>query len=101
MHTTYGNDKMKKFKIINLVREDFNKAIVFYGVTSEKVREYFDLFYKWLNNNKNSDLYANIQKNDSGNSIIQNNMACIDMLVDDNWWSDSDLKQCLSEIIID
>jgi hypothetical protein len=92
---------MKKFNIINLVREDFNKAIVFYGVTSEKVSDYFEIFHKWLENNKNSDLYVNIQKNDSGNPIIQNNMACIDILVDDNWWSDSDLKECLNEIITD
>ena len=90
---------MKNYKIINLVREDFNKTIVFYGASSEKVGEYYNAFCKWLKNNTESDLYANIQKNESGNFIIQKNMVCIDMLVDDSWWSDSDLEKCLVEII--
>lgn len=90
---------MKKYKIINLVREDFNKAIVFYDASCEKVGEYHNEICKWLKNNKESDLYNNIQKNESGNLVIQKNMACIDMLVDDSWWSDSDLEKCLDEII--
>lgn len=90
---------MSKYKIINLVREDFNKAIVFYNTSSEKVSEYYNEICLWLKNNTESDLYNNIQKNESGNLAIQNNMACIDMLVDDNWWSDSDLEKCLDEII--
>jgi hypothetical protein len=90
---------MTNYKIINLVREDFNKAIVFYNASSEKVNEYYNSVCRWLKNNNESDLYNNIQKNESGNLIIQKNMACIDMLVDDNWWSDSDLDKCLNEII--
>ena len=90
---------MTHYKIINLVREDFNKAIVFYNVSSEKINEHYNSFCNWLKNNNESDLYANIQKNEYGNLIIQKNMSCIDMLVDDNWWSDSDLEKCLNEII--
>lgn len=90
---------MTNYKIINLVREDFNKAIVFYNTSTEKINEYYNSFCRWLKNNNESDLYNNIQKNESGNLIIQKNMACIDMLVDDNWWSDSDLEKCLNEII--
>lgn len=91
---------MKKYKIINLVREDFNKAIVFYNASNEKISENFKKIREWLNNNQESDLYANIKKNDSGNLIMQQNMACIDLLVDDSWWSDSDLEKCLQELEI-
>ena len=89
---------MKKYKIINLVREDFNKAIIFYNTSSKKVNEYYNEICLWLKNNTESDLYNNIQKNESGNLVIQKNMACIDMLVDDNWWSDSDLEKCLVQL---
>ena len=89
-----------KYKIINLVREDFNKSIVFYNTSSEKVKEYYKKLYDWLNENTESDLYANFKKNDADKVILQANMACIDMLVDDNWWSDSDLEKVLEEIII-
>lgn len=88
-----------KYKIINLVREDFNKSIVFYNASSEKVKEYYKKFYDWLNENTESDLYANFKKNDADKVILQANMACIDMLVDDNWWSDSDLEKVLDEIM--
>ncbi len=88
-----------KYKIINLVREDFNKSIVFYNVSSEKVKEYYKKLYDWFNENTESDLYANFKKNDTGKIILQANMVCIDMLVDDNWWSDSDLEKVLDEII--
>lgn len=88
-----------KYKIINLVREDFNKAVVFYNVTLEQVNIYCKKLHDWLSINNESDLYANIIKNDSGNLIIQHNMACIDLLVDDNWWSDSDLEKALNEIL--
>lgn len=88
-----------KFKIINLVREDFNKSIVFYNVSSEKIKEYYKKLYEWLNENTESDLYANFKKNNDDKVILQINMACIDMLVDDNWWSDSDLEKVLEEII--
>lgn len=91
---------MKKHKIINLVREDFNKAIVFYNASREKISENFKKIREWLKNNQESDLYANIKKNDSGNLIMQQNMACIDLLVDDSWWSDSDLEKCLQELEI-
>lgn len=91
---------MKKHTIINLIREDFNKAIVFYNASSEKISENFKKIYEWLNNNQESDLYANIKKNDSGNLIMQQNMACIDLLVDDSWWSDSDLEKCLQKLEI-
>lgn len=91
---------MPNYKIINLVREDFNKAVVFYNASTEKINEYYNAIYNWLKNNKDSDLYANIQKNESGNLIIQKNMACIDLLVDDTWWSDSDLEKCLIELKI-
>lgn len=89
-----------KYKIINLVREDFNKSIVFYNTSSEKVKEYYKKLYDWLNENTESDLYANFKKNDADKVILQANMACIDMLVDDNWWSDSDLEKVLKEIIL-
>jgi hypothetical protein len=89
-----------KYKIINLVREDFNKSVVFYNTSSEKVKEYYKKFYDWLNENTESDLYANFKKNDAGKIILQDNMACIDILVDDNWWSDSDLEKVLEEIIL-
>ena len=89
-----------KYKIINLVREDFNKSIVFYNTSSEKVKEYYKKLYDWLNENTESDLYANFKKNDTDKLILQANMACIDMLVDDNWWSDSDLEKVLKEIIL-
>jgi hypothetical protein len=88
-----------KYKIINLVREDFNKSVVFYNVSSEKVKEYFNKLYNWLNENTESDLYANFKKNDVGKIILQANMVCIDMLVDDNWWSDLDLEKVLEEIV--
>lgn len=88
-----------KYKIINLVREDFNKSIVFYNTSSEKVKEYYKKLYDWLNENTESDLYANFKKNDSNKLILQVNMTCIDMLVDDNWWSDLDLEKVLEEII--
>lgn len=87
---------MSNYKIINLVREDFNKAIVFYNASSEKVNEYYNAICNWLKKNTESNLYANIQKNESGNLIIQKNMACVDMLVDDSWWSDSDLEKVLN-----
>ena len=88
-----------KYKIINLVREDFNKSIVFYNSSSEKVNEYYKKLYDWLNENTESDLYTNFKKNDADKVILQANMACIDMLVDDNWWCDSDLEKALEEII--
>lgn len=88
-----------KYKIINLVREDFNKSIVFYNTSSEKVKEYYKKLYDWLNENTESDLYANFKKNDADKVILQANMACIDMLVDDNWWSDLDLEKVLDEIM--
>lgn len=88
------------YKIINLVREDFNKSVVFYNTSSEKVKEYYKKLYDWLNENTESDLYANFKKNDADKVILQANMACIDMLVDDNWWSDSDLEKVLEEIIL-
>ena len=53
-----------KYKIINLVREDFNKSIVFYNASSEKVKEYYKKLYDWLSKNTESDLYANFKKND-------------------------------------
>lgn len=89
-----------KYKIINLVREDFNKSIVFYNASSEKVKEYYKKLYDWLNENTESDLYANFKKNDANKVILQANMACIDMLVDENWWSNSDLEKVLEEIIL-
>lgn len=89
---------MTTYKIINLVREDFNKAIVFYDTSSEKVAGIFRKLHSWLKDNKESDLYANIIKNNSDNLIMQQNMACIDLLVDDSWWTDSDLEKVLNEI---
>lgn len=89
-----------KYKIINLVREDFNKSVVFYNVSSEKVKEHYKKLYDWLNENTESDLYANFKKNNDDKVILQANMACIDMLVDDNWWNDSDLEKVLEEIIL-
>ena len=90
---------MKNYKIINLVKEDFNKAVVFYNISKDEVHKYFLKFKEYLSKNTESDLYANIIKNDSGNLIIQHNMACIDMLVDDSWWSDSDLSPVIDEIL--
>ena len=88
-----------KYKIINLVREDFNKSIIFYNVSSETVKEYFKKLYDWLSKNTESDLYANFKKNDNGKIILKTNMACIDMLVDNNWWSNSDLEKVFDEIV--
>ena len=88
-----------KFKIINLVTEKFNKSVVFYNVSSEKVKEFYKKLYDWLNENTESDLYCNLKKNESNLPIIQQNMVCIDMLVDDTWWSDLDLEKVLNEII--
>lgn len=90
---------MTNYKIINLVREDFNKAVVFYNATFDQVTIYCEKLRNWLRINKESDLYANIIKTKLGYPIIKHNMACIDLLVDDNWWSDSDLENCLNEII--
>lgn len=88
-----------KYKIINLVRKDFNKSIVFYNVSFEKIKEYYTKLYNWLNENTESDLYNNFKKNNSGFLILNINMACIDMLVDDDYWNDSDLERVLEEII--
>ena len=90
---------MTTYKIINLVREDFNKSVVFYNATTEQVNSYCNKLCEWLNVNNESDLYANIIKNEAGNLVLQHNMACIDMLIDDSWWSDSDLEKALNEIL--
>lgn len=90
---------MMKYKIINLVTEDFNKAVVFYNATFEQVTIYCEKLRNWLRINNESDLYANIIKTKFGNPKIKHNMACIDLLVDNNRWSDSDLEKALNEIL--
>ena len=36
--TIFNYFKCMKFKIINLVKEDFNKSVVFYKITEEMVK---------------------------------------------------------------
>lgn len=86
-----------KFKIINLVKETHNKAIVIYDANNDKITDVFRKLVKYINDNPDSDLAQNIKSNDAGAKIIDLNMPTIDILVDDSWWSDKDLEKVLIE----
>ena len=88
-----------KYQIINLVREDFNKSITLFYISDEnKIKSIYLKFLKYLDEHKDSDLYNNIIKVD-GHPVVKLDRASIDMLVDDSWWSDSDLVPVMDEVL--
>lgn len=85
------------YKIVNLIIEDYNKAIVLYNANGSRIKEVYTKFINWLENNKESDLYSIIKKTETGNPIVRLNMATIDILLDDDWFSESDIIKVFEE----